>query len=214
MAPSTAVSGNTSRVFLLAAGANAAGAFQKDLYRSEDGGRAFAPLAVNSGRAPENPIDVQPDLDLLQQQAMYNQAIAVDPEDPNTVFLGGMFAAWFVVQGGGMNPLQLVKSVCDYGMVPGELTHRAPIGLSIPIAENLACVASEPLDQFRGFATRFRRVGRSAGTDRPGIGRADEPQILRRQGPAPGFLGGVGGLYFQSEFEWRLRVWRPKTQSD
>ena len=93
VAPSTAVSGNTSRVFLLAAGANAAGAFQKDLYRSEDGGRAFAPLAVNSGRAPENPIDVQPDLDLLQQQAMYNQAIAVDPEDPNTVFLGGMFAA-------------------------------------------------------------------------------------------------------------------------
>jgi len=93
VAPSTAVSGETSRVFLLAAGANGTGAFQKDLYRSEDGGKTFAALGVNATRAPDNPIDVQRDLDLLQQQAGYNQAIAVDPEDANTVFIGGMFAA-------------------------------------------------------------------------------------------------------------------------
>ncbi|TMB38174.1 MAG: hypothetical protein E6J62_03955, partial [Deltaproteobacteria bacterium] len=93
VAPSTAVSGETSRVFLLAAGANATGAFQKDLYRSEDGGKTFIALGVNATRAPDNPIDVQRNLDLLQQQASYNQAIAVDPEDPNTLFIGGMFAA-------------------------------------------------------------------------------------------------------------------------
>jgi len=93
VAPSTAISGETSRVFLLAAGANSAGAFQKDLYRSEDGGKTFAGLDVNATRTPDNPIDVQQNLDLLQQQAAYNQAITVDPEDPNTVFIGGMFAA-------------------------------------------------------------------------------------------------------------------------
>jgi membrane associated rhomboid family serine protease len=56
------------------------------------------------------------------------------------IILGAMFATWFAVQGGGLNPLALVTSVCDYGMVPGELTHRAPLGLSIPIAPGLACV--------------------------------------------------------------------------
>jgi hypothetical protein len=101
VAPSTTVSGETSRAFLLAAGVAGGGSFQKDLYRSEDGGKSFVSLAVNSSRAPDNPIDVQQDLDLLQQQAQYNQAIAVDPEDPNTVFLGGMFAAARSQDGGG-----------------------------------------------------------------------------------------------------------------
>ncbi|MFL5387566.1 MAG: WD40/YVTN/BNR-like repeat-containing protein [Myxococcales bacterium] len=101
VAPSTTVSGQTSRVFLLAAGLENGSAFQKDLYRSEDGGKTFVSLGVNSSRAPDNPIDVQQDLDLLQQQAQYNQAIAVDPDDPNTVFIGGMFAAARSQDGGG-----------------------------------------------------------------------------------------------------------------
>src|SRR5205823_4993874 len=31
----------------------------------------------------------QPDLDLLHNQAWYNQAILVDPDDRNTLFIGG-----------------------------------------------------------------------------------------------------------------------------
>ena len=76
------------------------------------------------------------------------------------LILGAMFAVWFVVQGGGMNPLQLVKSVCDYGMVPGELTHRAPLGLSIPIAENLACVVdNEAVNKWTPFISMFLHGG-------------------------------------------------------
>src|SRR6185503_12309349 len=56
------------------------------------------------------------------------------------IILGAMFAVWLVVQGGGLNDLQLVASICNYGMVPGELTHRVPLGTSIPIAPGLACV--------------------------------------------------------------------------
>ena len=47
---------------------------------------------------------------------------------------------WVFVQGAGLNPLTLVASVCDYGMVPGEITRRAPLGLGIPIGPGLACV--------------------------------------------------------------------------
>jgi membrane associated rhomboid family serine protease len=58
------------------------------------------------------------------------------------IILGAMFAVWFVVQGGGLpgNEVQLVTSICNLGMVPGELTHRAPLGLGVPLAPGLACV--------------------------------------------------------------------------
>ena len=44
------------------------------------------------------------------------------------LILGAMFAVWFMVQGGGLDPESLAASVCNFGMVPGELTHRAPLG--------------------------------------------------------------------------------------
>lgn len=56
------------------------------------------------------------------------------------LILGAMFAVWVGVQGGGLNPTALVASVCNLGMVPGELTHRAPVGLAIPLTDTLACV--------------------------------------------------------------------------
>jgi membrane associated rhomboid family serine protease len=56
------------------------------------------------------------------------------------LILGVMFAVWVLVQGGGMNDVQLVRSVCNYGMVPGELTHRAPLGFGIPIGYGMDCV--------------------------------------------------------------------------
>lgn len=61
-----------------------------------------------------------------------------------TVFiLGAMFAAWIVVQGaGGLfgPPDLLARSVCNLGMVPGELTGLAPLGSGVPLGPGLACV--------------------------------------------------------------------------
>ncbi|HKO15644.1 MAG TPA: rhomboid family intramembrane serine protease [Gemmatimonadaceae bacterium] len=56
------------------------------------------------------------------------------------IILGAMFAVWFAVQGAGLDPYRLAMSVCDYGMVPGELTHRAPLGQAIPLGRGLVCV--------------------------------------------------------------------------
>jgi membrane associated rhomboid family serine protease len=59
------------------------------------------------------------------------------------LILGVMFAVWFVVQGGGLpgSDVQLAKSVCNLGMVPGELTHKAPVGEGFWIIPGqLACL--------------------------------------------------------------------------
>jgi membrane associated rhomboid family serine protease len=56
------------------------------------------------------------------------------------LILGAMFAVWVVVQGGGMNEQTLARSICNLGMVPGELTHRAPVGEAVPIAPGMLCL--------------------------------------------------------------------------
>ena len=55
------------------------------------------------------------------------------------VLLGLMFATWFVVEGAG-NGFRMAVSVCNYGMVPGELTGRAEVGFQVPLGQGLACV--------------------------------------------------------------------------
>jgi membrane associated rhomboid family serine protease len=53
--------------------------------------------------------------------------------------LGAMFAAWVAVQGAG-SFMPLVTSVCNFGLVPGELTHRAALSTAVPLGRGLACV--------------------------------------------------------------------------
>jgi membrane associated rhomboid family serine protease len=47
---------------------------------------------------------------------------------------------WIFVQGAGVNEGQLAASVCNLGLVPGELTHLARIGTAIPLGDGMACV--------------------------------------------------------------------------
>lgn len=47
---------------------------------------------------------------------------------------------WVFVQGAGFNERVLASTVCNLGLVPGELTGRAPLGQAVPIGPNLACV--------------------------------------------------------------------------
>ena len=74
------------------------------------------------------------------------------------LLLGVMFGVWLVVQGGGLpgNDFQLVKSLCNYGMVPGEITHRAPLGLSVPLGPGLYCeVDRDPINIFTPLISMF-----------------------------------------------------------
>ncbi|HEX5438127.1 MAG TPA: rhomboid family intramembrane serine protease [Gemmatimonadaceae bacterium] len=56
------------------------------------------------------------------------------------LLLGITWLVWVFVQGAGFNRLALATSVCNLGMVPGELTHRALIGTAVPLGNGLACV--------------------------------------------------------------------------
>ena len=47
-------------------------------------------------------------------------------------------AVWFIVQGAGLGEA-LPASVCNYGLIPGELTLRVTPGATIPMGGGLAC---------------------------------------------------------------------------
>ncbi len=49
------------------------------------------------------------------------------------------WAVWFWVQGAG-DTVALAASVCNLGLVPGELTHLAPLGQAVPLGRGMACV--------------------------------------------------------------------------
>ncbi|MBX9928559.1 MAG: rhomboid family intramembrane serine protease [Gemmatimonadaceae bacterium] len=54
--------------------------------------------------------------------------------------LATTFAAWVFIQGAGFDPRLLAASVCNLGLVPGELSGMAPLGTGVPIGAGLACV--------------------------------------------------------------------------
>ena len=48
-------------------------------------------------------------------------------------------AAWLFVEGAGTEP-RLIQSVCELGMIPGELFQTLPAGTEVPAGEGVACV--------------------------------------------------------------------------
>ena len=46
--------------------------------------------------------------------------------------------SWFVVQGAGAT-LPLARSVCELGLIPGELTGALPVGTRVPMGSGLVC---------------------------------------------------------------------------
>jgi membrane associated rhomboid family serine protease len=56
------------------------------------------------------------------------------------VVVGLCAAAWLFVQGAGVDMGKLIASVCNLGMVPGEITGDAALGTGIQIAPGVACV--------------------------------------------------------------------------
>jgi len=76
-----------------------------------------------------------------------------------TVAVIGLCAlAWFFVQGAG-SPLPLAASVCNLGLIPGELTGTLPAGVSFPIGEGLACVTDPGNQVFNVVTSMFLHGG-------------------------------------------------------
>src|SRR5258708_15267758 len=49
------------------------------------------------------------------------------------------FLVWIVVEGAG-STLAVAKSVCELGLIPGELTLSVPVGTAFRMGENLVCL--------------------------------------------------------------------------
>ncbi|HTE44968.1 MAG TPA: rhomboid family intramembrane serine protease [Gemmatimonadaceae bacterium] len=76
------------------------------------------------------------------------------------LLLAAMFAVFLVVQGGGLDQLALVTSICNLGMVPGELTHKAPVGLMVPLTNYLSCaIDREPINVLTPLTSMFLHGG-------------------------------------------------------
>jgi len=74
--------------------------------------------------------------------------------------LAAMLLVWIFVQGAGFDQQTLVASVCNLGMVPGELTHMAPIGTAVPLGRNLACVVdNDPINLLTPLISMFLHGG-------------------------------------------------------
>ena len=65
---------------------------------------------------------------------------------------------WLLVQGMGSEPL-LSKSVCELGLIPGELLGRIPIGSAVPVSETLACVVDQDPEWFTPLTSMFLHGG-------------------------------------------------------
>ena len=76
------------------------------------------------------------------------------------LILIAMFGAWILVQGGGFDQQALAASVCNLGMVPGEITHLAPIGQAVPLGRGVACVVdNEPINILTPVISMFLQGG-------------------------------------------------------
>ncbi|HET9371878.1 MAG TPA: rhomboid family intramembrane serine protease [Vicinamibacterales bacterium] len=67
--------------------------------------------------------------------------------------------AWVFVQGAGAE-LAVAASVCNYGLIPGELTLSVPVGTSYPMGENLACVIDPGREASHLITSMFLHGGR------------------------------------------------------
>ncbi len=63
------------------------------------------------------------------------------------LILAVTWGVWLLLQHAGMDDATLAQTICNLGMVPGELTHRAAIGYAVPIGPGMACVIdNEPVN--------------------------------------------------------------------
>ncbi|MGQ0642219.1 MAG: rhomboid family intramembrane serine protease, partial [Gemmatimonadaceae bacterium] len=70
--------------------------------------------------------------------------------------LAGMIGTWVLVQGAGFDLDALETSVCNLGLVPGEITGQAEVGTGIRISADKACIVdNEPINKFTPITSMF-----------------------------------------------------------
>ena len=79
--------------------------------------------------------------------------------------LGTIFAVWVLVQGAGADFHALTGSICNLGLVPGELTGQALLGSSVPLGTDpegrfwVCSVDAEPINRLTPLTSMFLHGG-------------------------------------------------------
>ena len=74
--------------------------------------------------------------------------------------LAAILAVWVLFQGAGFDFPALAASVCNYGMVPGEITRTAEVGSGIPLGPGMACIIDrEAVNIFTPVTSMFLHGG-------------------------------------------------------
>lgn len=74
--------------------------------------------------------------------------------------LAALVGTWVFVQGAGFNEQQLAASICNLGMVPGEITHQATLGTGVPLGDGMACIVdNEPVNALTPLFSMFLHGG-------------------------------------------------------
>src|SRR6185369_1732197 len=74
--------------------------------------------------------------------------------------LAALGAVWVFVQGAGRHPRLLAATVCNLGLVAGEITGLAPLGQAVPMGRDMVCrVDSEPINLLTPLISMFLHAG-------------------------------------------------------
>lgn len=66
---------------------------------------------------------------------------------------------WLLVQGGGLNTPELARSVCQLGLVPGEVLHALTPGTSVPLGPGMHCVVTAQANWWTVITSMFLHAG-------------------------------------------------------
>ena len=76
------------------------------------------------------------------------------------LIIGINVLVWLIFEEAGRDPYALAASVCNFGLVPGEITRLAPVGEAVPLGGNAACVVDrDPINVFTPLTSMFLHGG-------------------------------------------------------
>ena len=76
------------------------------------------------------------------------------------VLIAVILAVWVLVQGAGLDQEALAVSICNLGMVPGEISRQAALGTAVPLGPGMACVVdNEAINIWTPLTSMFLHGG-------------------------------------------------------
>ena len=76
------------------------------------------------------------------------------------VLIAVIVAVWVLAQGAGLDQEALAASVCNLGMVPGEISRQAPLGTAVPLGPGMVCVVDDlPINVWTPITSMFLHGG-------------------------------------------------------